>query len=325
MARTRLTHKDKIMSKDDPTIPGMNPLKEQLLSCHLCPRHCGANRITGEKGVCGLDDGITLARALPYHGEEPPISGTWGAGALFLASCNLRCRYCQNFQISHQNHGEKLSPEELALRMMTLQDQGCHNIETVTPTSQLPQLVDALQLAWEAGLNLPLVYNCGGYENPEIIRLLDGLVDVYLPDFKYGNGEDASRLSGVKDYTPFALKAIGEMIKQVGSELDLDDDGIATRGIIIRHLVLPGHIENSIQVLKLIQQHFSLETPLSLMSQYTPTRWVKDDPLLGRRITKKEYDEVVNQALDMGFEQIFVQEVDDRNLSPDFDNPNPFP
>lgn len=306
------------------SITEMNPLRESLLSCRLCPRQCGVNRIRGEKGICGLDSGITLARALAHHGEEPPISGTRGAGTLFLSSCNLRCRYCQNFQISHDTYGEILTPEELARRMMNLQNQGCHNIEAVTPTPQVPQLIDALQFAWEGGLSLPLVYNCGGYENPEVIRLLDGMVDIYLPDFKYGNEEDAFYWSGVRDYTSYAIDSIREMINQVGPGLELDGDDIATRGIIIRHLILPGRVKNSIQVLRLIRDHLSLDVPLSLMSQYTPTPAVQDDPLSGRRITRGEYDEVVNQALDMGFEQIFVQEVDDRNLCPDFNNRNPF-
>jgi len=312
------------MPQDFEAITGMNPLNDYLLSCRLCPRHCGINRIKGERGICGLGSGITLARALPHHGEEPPLSGTRGAGTLFLSSCNLRCCFCQNFQISHQSSGENLTPGELARLMMSLQDQGCHNIEAVTPTPQLPPLIDALQLAWEAGLNLPLVYNCGGYENPEIIRLLDGMVDIYLPDFKYGNEEDAFQCSGVRNYIPFALQSIHEMINQVGPGLDMDGDDVATRGMIIRHLILPGHIANSIQVLELIRDHLSLDIPLSLMSQYTPTALVKDDPFLGRRITRQEYDEVVNRALDMGFEQIFVQEVDDRNLCPDFNAPNPF-
>jgi putative pyruvate formate lyase activating enzyme len=304
--------------------PEMNPLREHLLACRLCPRRCGVDRTKGETGICGLNSAVILARALPHPGEEPPISGTRGAGTLFLSSCNLRCRYCQNFQISHETYGEILTPEELAQRMLALQHQGCHNIEAVTPTSQLPQLIDALELAWEAGLTLPFVYNCGGYENPDVIRLLDGMVDIYLPDFKYGNEEDAFLLSGVRDYAPFALQSIQEMINQVGPELEIDSDDIATRGIIIRHLILPGHIENSIQVLNLIRDHLSLDVPLSLMSQYTPTAAVENDPLLGRRITQGEYDEVVNRALDMGFEQIFVQEVDDRDLCPDFNDRTPF-
>jgi putative pyruvate formate lyase activating enzyme len=305
--------------------PEINPLREYLLCCRLCPRQCGINRMKGEKGICGLGNGITLARALAHHGEEPPISGTRGAGTLFLSSCNLRCRYGQNFQISQETYGEMLTPEELARLMLTLQHQGCHNIEAVTPTPQLPQLIDSLQLAREAGLALPFVYNCGGYENPEVIRILDGMVDIYLPDFKYGNEEDAFLFSGVRDYTPFALQSIREMINQVGPELEIDSNDIATRGMIIRHLILPGHIGNCIQVLNLIRDHLSLDVPLSLMSQYTPTPAVKDDPLLGRRITAKEYDEVVNRALDMGFEQLFVQEVNDRNLCPDFDDQTPFP
>lgn len=312
------------MSEDKISTYEINPLRRFLRSCRLCPRQCGIDRTEGKVGICGLDGGVKLVRALPHYGEEPPLSGTRGAGTLFLSSCNLRCRYCQNYQISHEIDGEILTPEALAHRMLTLQNQGCHNIEAITPTPQLPQLIDSLHLAWEAGLTLPFVYNCGGYENPEVIRMLDGLVDIYLPDFKYGNEEDAFLFSGVRDYTPFALQSIKEMINQVGPDLDIDLDNIATRGIIIRHLILPGRIENSIQVLNLIRDHLSLDVPLSLMSQYTPTPAVKDDPLLGRRITAQEYGEVVNRALDMGFEQLFVQEVDDRNLCPDFADRTPF-
>jgi len=301
-----------------------NDLRDLLFSCRLCPRQCGVDRVAGEKGICGLGSGITLARALPHHGEEPPISGTRGAGTLFLSSCNLRCRFCQNHQISHEVHGKNLTPIELARHILALESQGCHNIEAVTPTPQLPQLIDSLQLAWDAGLTLPFVYNCGGYENPDVIRMLDGRVDIYLPDFKYGNGEDAWELSGVRDYPHYALESIREMMNQVGPDLELDDDDIATRGIIIRHLLLPGHIDNSIQVLSLIRNHLSSSIALSLMSQYTPTPAVKDHPLLGRRVTRKEYEEVVDQALDMGFEQLFVQEVDDRDFCPDFGAETPF-
>ncbi len=312
------------MEKLSPCTPAVGPMEALLWECRLCPHRCGANRTAGETGVCGLGSGITLARALPHHGEEPPISGTRGAGTLFFSSCNLRCRFCQNHQISHDIRGEALTPQELALRMLSLQDQGCHNIEAVTPTPQLPQLIDALQLAWEGGLNLPLVYNCGGYENPEVIRMIDGLVDIYLPDFKYGNEDDAFRFSGVRNYVPFALQSIREMIDQVGAGLNLDDKDIATRGIIIRHLVLPGRVENTLQVLSLIRENLSLDIPLSLMSQYTPTAPVAEDPLLNRRITAGEYEEVVNRALEMGFEQLFVQKVDDRNLCPDFEDRDPF-
>jgi len=299
-------------------------LQELLLSCRLCPRQCGVDRAAGEKGICGLGNGIMLARALPHHGEEPPISGTRGAGTLFLSSCNLRCRFCQNYQISHKIHGQTMTPVEVARHILALENRGCHNIEAVTPTPQVPQLIDALELARDAGLALPFVYNCGGYENPEIIRMLDGRVDIYLPDFKYGNDEDAHELSGVRDYPRYTLESIREMMIQVGPDLEMDDEGIATRGMLIRHLVLPGHIENSIQVLHLIRDHLSRNIPLSLMSQYTPTPAVKDHPSLGRRVNPDEYEEVVNRALDMGFEQLFVQEVDDRDLRPDFSVETPF-
>ncbi len=216
-----------------------------------------------------------------------------------------------------------MDSEGLADVMLTLQEKRCHNIEPVTPTPQLPQLMEAFFIARERGLELPLVYNCGGYENPEIVKILEGLVGIYLPDFKFGNEQDAFHFAGVKDYSRYAIESIKEMVNQVGDSLE-EDDGIAVKGILIRHLVLPGKIPNSIDVLKLIKANISAAVPLSLMSQYTPVPLVKSDPLLGRRITRKEYEEVVNTALDMGFENIFTQEVDERALSPDFEHEFPF-
>ena len=304
--------------------PHRLPGYDLLRSCHLCPHQCGVDRLRGEKGFCGLGKEIRLAQALPHHGEEPPLSGTGGAGTLFFSSCNLRCPFCQNDQISHDIVGEKLSPQELALYMLQLQRQGCHNIEAVTPTPHLPQLITSLQIAREQGLSLPFVYNCGGYENPNMIRLLDGWVEIYLPDFKYGDERISLEFSGIRDYPAYALASLREMVKQVGSDLLLDENDVATKGIIIRHLVLPGCTKNSIAALSLLRNHFPPEIPLSLMSQYTPTATVKDHPLLQRRINKSEYELVVNHALDIGFEQLFIQEVDDRDICPDFDEETPF-
>ena len=298
-------------------------LKRILKNCTLCPRKCGVNRTIGEAGFCGLLDGITLSRALAHFGEEPPISGTRGAGTIFLSSCNLKCIYCQNYQISHQASGERLESEGLAGIMMMLQEKGCHNIEPVTPTPQLPQIMEALLMARRRGLHLPLVYNCSGYENPEVLKLVDGMVDIYLPDFKYGLEDDAIVLSGARDYPQHALESIKEMVRQVGDALEMED-GIAKKGLLIRHLVLPGHIENSLEVFRLIKKHISVSVPLSIMSQYTPMPSVKDHPRLGRRITRNEYEVVVNHALDMGFETIYTQDVDDRALAPDFAQKTPF-
>jgi putative pyruvate formate lyase activating enzyme len=207
--------------------------------------------------------------------------------------------------------------------MLKLQSSGCHNVESVTPTPHIGGLAEALQLARRKGLTIPFVYNCGGYESPEIIRLLRGMVDIYLPDFKYGLSEEAAEFSDSADYSRWALESIKEMIEQVGDSLETKDD-IAVRGIIIRHLVLPGKSDNSLEVLRLIKKHLSPSIPISIMSQYTPMPMLKDHPCLGKRLTKEEYDFVVEEALDMGFEEIYTQEADKRTLNPDFDREQPF-
>lgn len=274
-------------------------------------------------GFCSLTADVMMNRALAHHGEEPPISGTRGAGTIFMSSCNLRCVYCQNRQISHATSGDRMDSESLSGIMLALQEEGCHNIEPVTPTPQIPQIMEAVLIARRKGLRIPLVYNCGGYENPDVLKLLDGMVDVYLPDFKYGAEDIARAFSGVSDYSHYAIQSIQEMVRQVGDSL-VEDDGIAKRGIIIRHLILPGCIANSFEVLELIKEHISVSAPLSIMSQYTPMPSMKNHPLLGRRITCEEYERVVNYALDTGFDTIFTQDVDDRALTPDFERKEPF-
>jgi len=301
----------------------IDQLKKILKSCTLCPRRCLVDRTKGERGFCGLADDVRVSRALPHHGEEPPISGTRGAGTIFLSSCNLKCIYCQNYQLSREGLGNRMDVEGLADIMVELEKKNCHNIEPVTPTPQLPQVMEALAFARRRGLSLPLVYNCGGYEDADILKLVQGMVDIYLPDFKYGREAGAVVLSGVKDYAAHAVSSIKEMVRQVGEEIILEG-GVAKKGAIIRHLVLPGFTSNSIDVLKLIKRHISLSVPLSIMSQYTPMPAVREHPQLGRRITKSEYELVVNYALDMGFETIFTQDVDERSLAPDFSKDDPF-
>jgi putative pyruvate formate lyase activating enzyme len=298
-------------------------LKGILKSCTLCPRKCLVNRTRGELGFCRLTDGVKVSHALPHYGEEPPISGTRGAGTIFLSSCNLKCIYCQNYQLSHDISGELTDAEGLSSIMLALEKKNCHNIEPVTPTPQIPQVMEALLIARQRGLHLPLVYNCGGYENPEVLNNLEGMVDIYLPDFKYGTENDALVLSGVRDYAVHALLSIKEMVRQVGEELFLEE-GVAKKGILIRHLIIPGFIANSLQVLELIKKHVSLSVPLSIMSQYTPIPSVKNHPHLGKRVTREEYELVVNHALHMGFETIFTQDVDDKTLVPDFRKKVPF-
>lgn len=294
-----------------------------LSNCALCPRMCGVNRLTGATGFCGLGGEMILSAALPHHGEEPPLSGTNGAGTLFFSSCNLKCCYCQNYQISHSPAGQPVSEEKLAGIMLHLQDAGCHNIELVTPTPHLAGIMTSLFLARSSGLHLPVVYNCGGYERREIISLLDGQVQIYLPDFKYGDAESGKNLSGVSDYPQQAIKSLREMVRQVGDELSVDEQGIAERGIIVRHLVLPGCVDNSLEALKMIRD-ISPFIPLSIMSQYTPMPAVKNHPLLSRRITKSEYERVVNAAVDMGFDEIYTQDVDETAINPDFSREEPF-
>jgi len=298
-------------------------LKDILKDCVLCPRQCHIDRTRGEIGYCGLPAEIVMDCALAHHGEEPPLSGTKGAGTIFLSSCNLFCIYCQNYQISHCAEGKRLDPAQMADVMLNLQERQCHNIEPVTPTSQTPQMIEALILARQKGLKIPFVYNCGGYESPEIVRLLEGFVDIYLPDFKYGLEDDAMSFSCAPGYPRFALDSIKEMVRQVGDELVLEN-GVAQKGVIIRHLVLPERVENSLAVLNLIKKEISSSVFLSIMSQYTPTPKVRHHPILGRRITSREYRRVVDHALDLGFRNLFVQEVNDFDMTPDFDSDNPF-
>lgn len=298
-------------------------LLDLYTSCTLCPRACRVDRTKGERGYCHLPAGIIMDCALAHHGEEPPLSGTCGAGTIFLSSCNLGCIYCQNYQISHSAQGRKLTVLQLAKVMLDLQKSGCHNVEPVTPTPQMPLVMEALCMARSQGLTVPFVYNSGGYENPEVIRFLDGMVNIYLPDFKYGLEEDALLFSDAPDYPRFAIESIREMIQQVGDNLDVEN-GVATHGIIIRHLVLPGRLENSREALRILKNEISTSVPISLMSQYTPTRRVKSHPQLGRRITNAEYSKILDYALKLGFENLFVQEVSDDKLTPDFNRENPF-
>jgi putative pyruvate formate lyase activating enzyme len=298
-------------------------LKRCLKRCVLCPHMCRVDRTADGKGFCRLDAGMVMNSALPHHGEEPPLSGRRGAGTIFFSSCNLRCIYCQNVQISHSQAGRTVSEESLAGIMLELEKRGCHNIEPVTPTPHLPGIMAAFLIARGRGLRLPFVFNCGGYEREKIVRLLDGMVDIYLPDFKYGIADAGRSFSEVPDYPRHALDSLREMVRQVGDALDVAD-GVAKRGVLVRHLVLPGRIDNSLAVLKAIRENISRFVPLSLMAQYTPNPAVRTHPLLGRRISRLEYERVVNAAVDLGFEEIYTQEVDDRELSPDFAKERPF-
>jgi putative pyruvate formate lyase activating enzyme len=301
----------------------VSKLKEIFKDCVLCPRKCHVDRTRGELGYCRLPAKIIMDCALAHHGEEPPLSGKNGAGTIFFSSCNLGCIYCQNYQISHCAEGRELDPKQMADVMLDLQKRRCHNVEPVTPTPQTPLIMEALYLARAEGLKIPFVYNCGGYENPEVIKMLDKMVDVYLPDFKYGLEEDGIAFSSAPQYPRFALDSLKEMVSQVGDDLELEND-VARRGVIVRHLVLPGRMENSKEALRLIKKEISTSVPLSLMSQYTPIAKVRNHPLLGHRVNKDEYKQVLDYALKLGFKDLFVQEVNNFKLTPDFDRENPF-
>jgi len=298
-------------------------LKQMYRNCVLCPRACKVDRTHGKLGYCKLSAQIVIDCALAHHGEEPPLSGHGGAGTIFHVSCNLGCIYCQNYQISQISTGQILTVEQMADVMLDLQKRGCHNIEPVTPTPQTPLIMEALCLARSRGLKVPFVYNCGGYENPEVIRLLDGMVEIYLPDFKYGLEDVALEYSAAPGYPAHALDSLKEMVRQVGDELETEK-GVAKRGVIVRHLVLPGKVENSKEVFRLIKKEISLNVAISLMSQYSPTPKVRRHPLLSRRITPGEYRQVLDYALKLGFRNLFIQEVSEYKLTPDFDRENPF-
>jgi putative pyruvate formate lyase activating enzyme len=298
-------------------------LKEIFEDCVLCPRKCHVNRTKGELGYCRLPAKIIMDCALAHHGEEPPLSGKNGAGTIFFSSCNLGCIYCQNYQISHNACGKELTVRQMADVMLDLQKRRCHNVEPVTPTPQTPLIMEALLLARPQGLQIPFVYNCGGYEDPSIIKMLRNMVDIYLPDFKYGLDEDGIVFSSAPQYPRFALDSLKEMVSQVGDDLELEND-VARRGVIVRHLVLPGRMENSKEALRLIKKEISTSVPISLMSQYTPIDKVRRHPLLGRRINKDEYKQILDYALKLGFKTLFVQEVNDFKLIPNFDKEKPF-
>jgi len=278
-----------------------------LSPCRLCPRGCGVDRLGGERGVCRAGATAEVSSSNAHHGEEPPISGSRGSGAIFFTLCNLRCVFCQNYPISHLGHGEPASSGELAAMMRRLEARGCHNINFVTPTPMMPFIVEATALAAARGLTLPLVYNCGGYESLEALAVLDGIVDVYLPDMKYDDNEAARRLSNAPDYVEHNRAAVREMQRQVG-ELVFDEEGIAVRGLIVRHLVLPNGLAGSRGVIEFIAREVSPRTAVSLMSQYFPAHRAFEREEVSRRITAAEYEEAVAALEEFGLEEGWIQE-----------------
>lgn len=266
-----------------------------LKKCTLCPRFCRVDRFSGETGYCRTGRLAVVASYGPHFGEEDPLVGRNGSGTIFFANCNLLCIFCQNYDISHEGRGHPVTAEQLAAVMLELQRQGCHNINFVTPTHVIAQILEALPLAVENGLRVPLVYNCGGYERIAALRLLDGIVDIYMPDFKFWDSRVAEAMCGAPDYPERARRAIIEMHRQVG-ELQIDPSGLAMRGVLLRHLVMPGDLSGTPSILHFISTCVSPNTYVNLMDQYRPCGQAFGKPDLGRRITAEEYQEALRCA-----------------------------
>ncbi len=315
------------------TLGGLSPVKIRerakdawrlAETCALCPRSCGVNRPYGEMGYCATGPSLSIGAITPHFGEEPPLSRDGGAGAIFLSGCTMNCLYCQNHQISQDGLGQDYTVELLAQNMLKLQKMDCSNIEIVSPSHQLPALLDALALAKENGLTLPLVYNTNGYETLEVLNLLDGIVDVYLPDLRYACNENASYYSDTSDYVEIAREAILEMHRQVGN-LVVDLSGRAVKGMIIRLLVLPAQIAGVEESLQWIKENLPSTITISLMSQYAPLHRASEFPELNTTLTEIEYESIVDKAWDMGFENVFIQDMSSSKCGiPDFTATSPF-
>jgi putative pyruvate formate lyase activating enzyme len=276
-------------------------LYSKMDRCSICPRKCGADRNNGQKGLCETADKIFVASSGVHAGEEPPISANRGSGAIFFSNCALNCVFCQNYPISQFGNGKKVSLEDLVDMMLNLQNRGVHNINFVTPTHYSPQIAKSAYIARKKGLRVPILYNCSGYEDIETLKLLEGTVDIYLPDIKYSDDEIAFKYSGVKNYVEVNRTTLKEMKKQVG-DLMVDDEGAAQKGVIVRHLVLPGNIENTKKVLEFIAEELSKDTFVSLMAQYHTAYKSNNFKELSRSLTKEEYEEAVSclELLNLG-------------------------
>ena len=280
---------------------------ELLDSCKLCPRNCGVNRSSGKRGFCGAGEKIRVARAALHYWEEPCISGDIGSGTVFFSYCTLKCVFCQNYNISQCSWGKEITIERLAEIFIELQDKGALNINLVTPTHYVPQIIEALKIAKGKGLSLPIIYNSSGYENVETIKLLKGYIDVYLPDMKYFDTKYSSKYSKAKDYFEYAKRAIDEMVNQVG-EVKFDENGIVQKGVIIRHLMLPGLLFDSKKIIDHIYNAYGNKVYISIMNQYTPLEHVSKYPELNKPLNQKHYEALIDYALNIGVQNGFIQE-----------------
>lgn len=283
---------------------------KMLAACRVCPRECGVNRLKDDKlGFCRSGLNPVISSVSPHHGEEPPLSGTKGSGTIFFTNCSLRCVYCQNYPISQMGNGAERTVGELACQMTWLQEQGCHNLNLVTPTHFVPQILKALGIARERGFSLPIVYNTSGYDSVETtLKLLDGIVAVYLPDMRYNDNAVALKYSMAPHYVEINRAAIKEMYRQVGN-LVIDKEGIAKQGLIIRHLVLPGGLSGTEGIMKFLAEEISRDVYISLMSQYFPAYKTGEFPEINRRISEQEYDEAYDAKMKYGLKNGWVQEL----------------
>jgi len=274
-----------------------------LANCRLCPRDCGVDRLAGKVGACRTGRQAIVASFHAHFGEEAPLVGSHGSGTIFFSWCNLRCLFCQNYEISQLGEGEAVTPDNLAMMMLVLQKRGCHNINLVSPSHVVPQILEALELAVEHGLTIPLVYNTGGYDALATLALLDGIVDIYMPDMKYADAAIAQELSGIKDYPAHNRAAVKEMHRQVG-DLTLDENGVATRGLLVRHLVLPEGLAGTADVVQFLATEISPRTYLNVMDQYRPCHKAHTRPPLDRPLTRQEYRQAVDLALAAGLTRL---------------------
>lgn len=281
---------------------------ENLVSCELCPHKCKVNRLDGIKGKCMCNDKIKIALASLHYFEEPCISGKNGSGTIFFSNCNLNCIYCQNYEISQKGMGKEITVEELADIFLKQQEKGANNINLVTPTSYVYHIIEALDIAKKKALSIPVIYNTNGYENTETIELLNGYVDVYLPDLKYYSNKVSKKYSGIDNYFCVATEAIKKMYEQVGSA-QFDKNGIIQRGIIIRHLILPNYILNTKHILRWIKDNMPSDIYVSIMAQYFPTYKASKDKLLNRKLTKKEYKEIENYLYLLDLKNGYIQDL----------------
>jgi len=274
-------------------------LREKLRDCTLCPRNCHADRLSGDLGTCNTGELAMVSSYMPHFGEESPISGDHGSGTIFFTHCNLLCSFCQNFDISHEGRGQAVTSRELADMMLSLQALGCHNINFVTPSHVVPQILGGLALAVEKGLNIPLVYNSGGYEHVSTLKMLDGIIDIYMPDFKFWDAGISEKTCSAPDYAERAREAVKEMYMQVG-DLQINLGGIAERGLLIRHLVMPEGLAGTRKIMEYLSAKISPSTYVNIMPHYRPCRKAWEEPLLKRPLEMTEFREALQDAIDAG-------------------------